>query len=193
MQRSLMLQDGTPILVRPYLATDMDASFRFYQKISQEERRFLRIDVSQREVLERQFHDVMDGKAVRLIALADGEIAGMALVELSPERWDAHRGELRVSVAPAFRGKGLGKLLIADLFRAAKAKGLQRMVARFVPEQRSIRALLEELGWRVDAVLPGYVRDLAGETHDQVVMSCNLDECYEAMAADTQSDNWPDG
>ncbi|MBN2799473.1 MAG: GNAT family N-acetyltransferase [Deltaproteobacteria bacterium] len=193
MRKSEMLRDGTEIILRDYTPADMDASYRFYQRLAPEERAYMRIDVTRRDVLERQFRDVAEGRAVRLVAMAGDELVGTGVVELSPISWDSHRGELRLSVAPEYRNKGLGRKLVTELFREAKERGVQKAVARFMPEQGAIRGLLEHLGWHMDAVLPGFVRDQTGTSHDQVVMSCTMDECWEELQGYYSSDDWPDG
>ncbi len=51
MERTIVLKDGRTVHIRPLLATDTDASLAFFGGLPPEERRYLRRDVTDPEVV----------------------------------------------------------------------------------------------------------------------------------------------
>jgi len=76
-----------------------------------------------------------------------------------------------VLVSPAWRGKGLGRVLIQECFAQALELGLKKLVAQMTTDQRSAIAVFEELGFRAEALLSRHVADRSGAFHDLVLLS----------------------
>ncbi len=83
-------------------------------------------------------------------------------------------GEIRVLVRPDYRDLGVGRRLAFDVFAIAKDLGLDKIIARMTPEQKRTRARLERLGFTLDAVLHGFVRNRGGKGRDLLVMSSDV-------------------
>ena len=79
--------------------------------------------------------------------------------------------ELRVLVAADYRGKGLGRLLTQEAFRAALRSGIEKMVARMTLDQKGAISTFESLGFRPEALLKDHVKDRQGGLHDLIMMS----------------------
>ncbi len=175
------LRDGTMVLLRPPDLDDVDRAFRYFHELPENERKYLRFDVSRREVVERLIREAQEGRAYRVLALDDDDVVGHGALELSRDTWQSHVGELRVIVAPGYRRRGLGGLLIKVLFRAAEEHDVEKAVIRLAGPQLVVRTVCERLGFAVDAVLKNQVRDADGEVHDLIVMSYGLDEVSRAL------------
>ena len=69
MKKMLRLKDGTQVLIRPMTLDDLDRAFAFFKGLPEEDRIFLRFDVTQRDLLEERIRMVETGKVKRLVAV----------------------------------------------------------------------------------------------------------------------------
>ena len=72
------------------------------------------------------------------------------------------------------RGKGLGRVLAAEVLQLAHDKGLQKLVARMAVEQKGAAQVFGRLGFRTEALLSDFVMDREGRTHDLIVMTYDM-------------------
>ena len=87
--------------IRPIEAGDGPALSRFFERIPESDRTFLKEDVADPRVLEHWAQP----DASRTIAIDEGEVVGsVAVVPL--HGWSSHVGEVRLVVDPANRGRG---------------------------------------------------------------------------------------
>jgi RimJ/RimL family protein N-acetyltransferase len=187
------LKDGTAVVLREPTMDDVDRSVRFFQGLPPEDLRYLRVDVRQREVVERRIQQAQEGRVHRIVAVAGDDIIADGALEISGEDWSRHLGEIRVIVARDYRCRRLGAMLIGELFRAAQRQRVEKVVAKMAAPQTAARKIFDRLGFRVDAVLPDHIKDSEGELHALVVMSCTLDEVWRQMQDFYRNDDWPDG
>lgn len=87
---------------------------------------------------------------LRLVAVEDGRVAGWAAASPVSDRC-AYAGvvEDSVYVDPACQGRGVGRLLLAELIAAAEASGVWTMQAGIFPENVASVALHTSCGFRV--------------------------------------------
>ncbi len=186
------LSDGTTVFLRPPDMDDLERSLEFFRQLPQSERRYLRFDVTQREVVERLIREAGEGRAYRILALVDDEVVGHGALELSRDTWQSHIGEIRVIVTPTYRQRGLGAHLISELFRTAEEQDVERVVSRLAERQFAVRKVCERLGFVLEAVLRDRVRDAGGGVHDLIVMGCGVDDVSRAMRELYQEDEFPE-
>jgi GNAT superfamily N-acetyltransferase len=187
------LKDGTTVLLREPTMDDVEGSFRFFQDLPPEDRRYLRVDVTKRDIVERRIRDSVEGRIYRLLALMDDKIVADGALEFSGERWRQHVGEIRVIVAREYQRLRLGALLIKALYHTAHDRGVEKVVAKMAAPQTGARKIFERLGFHVDSVLPDYIKDADGNLQSMVVMSCSLDEMSRELKGFYKTDHWPDG
>lgn len=94
-----------------------------------------------------------------LLCECDGEFAGCVALR----RFDAHDCEMkRMHVTPAFRGRGLGRVLAMAIIAEAKAVGYRRMLLDTMPFMTAAHRLYESLGFKP---IPAYRHNpVAGTT-----------------------------
>jgi len=173
--RELKLRDGSKVSLRLMTAKDGGAIHDFAGKLSPDDLLFLRTDITDKAGVDDWVAAVKGGSNTSVLAFAKDDLVGYASVSRTPARWTRRVGELRVNIAPAQRGTGLGKALTAEVFEVARDLGLRKLTAQMTPDQAGARAVFEHLGFQVEALLADWVEDRKGRPRDLLVMSYDLD------------------
>ncbi len=168
------MRDDRTASLRLMEKSDRDSILDFARSLPPDDLLFLRKDITDPKVVDEWVRDVEAGRTITVLADADGELVGYGSLWLDESFWGRHVGEIRLLVRPDYRGLGVGRRLSFDVFAIAKDLGLDKIIARMTPEQKRTRARLERLGFTVDAVLRGFVRDREGKPHDLLVMSSDV-------------------
>lgn len=177
------LRDGTQVVIRPLRAIDGAELLEFYRAFPEEERQFLRDDVSSPEWVERFLKKVDFEEVVSLVAELDGAVVGETTLYRTRYGWTRHVGEIRVAVAHSLRRKGLGTALARTLVRLATNMGIEKMVVQVVENQVAARRTFEKLGFTHEATLRAHVRDIRGLKRDLLVLSNDVSHIWQAMEA----------
>ena len=170
--RTVALADGTQIRFRLMTPADAYRMHAFARSLPKDDLQFLRVDITKMVAVLHWAQNIKAGLTVTVLAEKDGEIAGYASMHNDQVSWQRHLGELRIQVAPAFRGKGLGSALGREIFAIAPERGIEKIVAQMTPDQQQAIALVKQHGFRQEAVLRGFVIDRSGRTSDLLVMTC---------------------
>lgn len=168
------LKDGTEVRLRPSRLEDFEKSLRFFQDLSEEDLLYLRLDVTDPEVVRARLKTDPFYNVFRLVVEKDDRIVADATLRWPKAGWTAHVGEARIIIAPDFRRKGLASILYRELFVQAVKLGLEKIEAHMMPQQVSARRCLEKLGFQEEGVLQGFVKDRDGMLQDLVVMSTEV-------------------
>ncbi len=112
--------------------------------------------------------------AVFLVAEADGQIVGVLNCRGGKRRAVRHAVSLGISVAREWRGRGVGKALMARVVEWAKGTGIVKRIElnTFARNQRAIH-LYEQFGFQVEGRRRRAVRK-SGEYQDELVMALLL-------------------
>jgi L-amino acid N-acyltransferase YncA len=181
MEKTVALNDGTEVLIRSMKSGDLEPLLVFYKALPEEDRRFLRVDVTKRENVERGFKRVESGEVKRLLAFHGEEVVAEGSLELEGHNWKEHVGELRLIVARGFQRKGLGTLMARELYTLAAGLKVDEIMVRMMRPQRGARRIFRKLGFQEAVMLPEYVKDLHGIKQDMVVMRCDLETLWREM------------
>ncbi|MEW6642151.1 MAG: GNAT family N-acetyltransferase [Pseudomonadota bacterium] len=166
--RSVVL-DGDTFTLRLMAPGDEDAILQFAHGLPEHDLLFLPRDISEPRVVKAWMSEIGRG-IISLLAIHDGQIVGCATLVRDLLSWSKHVGELRIVTARAVRHRGLGRLLLQDIFAVAIAEGVDKIYAQMTTDQRAAIALFEDLGFRAEALLREHVRDRSGHAHDIVTM-----------------------
>ncbi|MFT7722567.1 MAG: GNAT family N-acetyltransferase [Roseateles sp.] len=162
---------GTAVEIAPMTSRDGAALTDLVATLPPHDLLFLRRDLSHPKVIAAWMRALDEGELASLVARADGRMVGCTAIFTDALSWSRHVGELRVLLDPAWRGRGLGRVLMQECFVQALALGLTKLVAQMTTDQRAAIAVFEELGFRAEALLSRHVRDRDGALHDLVLMS----------------------
>jgi RimJ/RimL family protein N-acetyltransferase len=146
------LPDGTHLLLRALRPSDADALRAGFERLSPESRyrRFLTVLPSLSERMLRYLTEVDGNNHFAIVAgfvspdLKTEEGAGVARFVRLPD--DPDVAEAAVTVVDAFQGKGIGKILLSTLVRAAAQRGIRKFRAEVLPSNLAIQRLLASIG-----------------------------------------------
>lgn len=155
-------------------AEDKELFKHFIRSLPPEDNFYLLVDVQRDEAIDSWMKGVESGATLSVIALEDNQMIGYANLHTNEVPWIRHVGELRLSVSPAYRSRGLGKTLANEVFAIAKARGLQKIWARMAGSQKAAQSLFESLGFHAEALLADFVKNANGRTEDLVIMSYDV-------------------
>ena len=179
--KTVTSDDGKKIEIRAMTAKDRDAILDFARQLPEEDLLFLRVDLTEPAVVDEWVANLERGLSTSLLAYEGRTLAGYATVHVNPARWTRRVGEIRVNVGPAYRAKGLGRNLTAQIFDIARALGLKKLTATMTMDQTGAQAAFRRLGFVPEAVLADYVEDRKGVSRDLVIMCYDIDGLTEQM------------
>lgn len=105
-----------------------------------------------------------------LVAEVDGEVAGVAYINLSPFRKLAHQGLFTLIVSQKHRGKGVGTKLMEQLHKLAKEGfGLEMLHLEVYEGNPAIR-LYRRLGYRECGFQSHWIKLPSGEYRGKIFM-----------------------
>jgi L-amino acid N-acyltransferase YncA len=181
MQKKETLKDGSQVLVRTLTLKDLDKLMKFYRSLPDKDRRYLRVDVLNKDVVAQRIKMTKTGDIVRIVALYGNQIIADGTLEFSAEEWKKHQAELRVNVGKDFKHKGMGTILLRELHYIAAKERVEKAVVRFMRPQAAARNICRKLGFHEEIVIPDYVRDQKGKTHDMVIMTANMKDFWNEL------------
>jgi L-amino acid N-acyltransferase YncA len=181
--RSAPLDGGGEVTLRFMCPDDGPALLAFARALPAHDLLFLRRDITQTAAIDNWVRGLEQDTISTLLAERDGTVQGYATVDRGELSWSPHVAELRVLVAEAMRGKGLGRLLTWEAFAVALALGIEKMMAQMTLDQKGAIAVFEGMGFRPEALLRDHVKDRAGNKHDLLVLSRDVVKFQAQMTA----------
>jgi RimJ/RimL family protein N-acetyltransferase len=181
--RTIHLRDGLTLSVRPTGEGDEAVLLDFYRELPQEDRLFLKDDVTTESWAERFIRRIGRGEATSLIAELDGKVLAEATLYRATHGWSTHVGELRVAVARAYRRRGLATALAGLLVRLATDQGVDKFIVEVVENQVGALRTFEKLGFHKEAVLRDHVKDRSGMRRDLLILANDVSHIWAAMEA----------
>ncbi len=174
--KSISLPDGAVVEIRLMTASDRDAILAFSQALPQQDLLFLRVDLTQPDVVDNWIQNIETGHSTSIVVYdGDENLIGYATVHRNPAPWTRRVGELRVNVSSEYRTRGLGKNLTSEIFDVARSIGVKKLMANMTPDQHGAQAAFRRLGFVPEALLADYVEDRNGTCRDLVIMSYAID------------------
>ncbi len=181
MGKSIKLRDGTSVEVRALTGADVDKTFIFFSKLEPADRAYLRIDVTDRKIVEERLRSLAGSNVNRIAAFVDEEIVADAALELNPFGWKRHLAEYRIIVASDYKRKGLGMVMAGELYELAIKEKVEEMVVELMSPQKEAKKIFERLGFEQETVMKNMVVDVNGQKQDLILMRCNLNEIWNRI------------
>ena len=163
--------DSSAITIRAPGRGDQATLARFAGAMPPHDLLFLARDIREPKVLDAWLSAQEHGQIATLVAVAGGEVVATIAALSDRFSWSPHVWDIRLLVAPDWRGQGLGRRLLDQIITAAIGAGAAKLTARMTPDQSGAITLFEECGFRAEALLHGQVRAADGSLHDLAVLA----------------------
>src|SRR3990172_696644 len=128
------LRDGAAVKIRPLEPGDKDALLEFFLGIGEEERFYLRDDVTSPAVINQWTEKVAYNAVLPLVAMVGERIVAEGVLIRRRGGARSHLGEIRLLVAPGYRGRGLGTVMIQELCDVADDADLNGVLLETVAD-----------------------------------------------------------
>ncbi len=167
------MRDGARVLLRPLVPDDKKALLEFFLPISVEERRYMRHNVNDPELINSWADQVDYDKVFPLVAVVGDRIVGEATLHFQdgPAR---HRAELRIFLAKDFKRRGLGTKLIQGLIDVARKRSIYIVEAQVVIDHVEVIKALQKAGFESLCTFEDYFMLPDGELRDVVHLMLRL-------------------
>jgi len=190
MDKTEKLKDGTEVRIRKLVVEDLDRLMEFFQDLPLEDRKYLKFDVTDRKAVAKRLRRVETGDDIRIIAIHGGVVVASGVVELSGEAWSKHQGEIRVIIARPFQKRGLGTIMIRELYFISVQNNLKTIVAKMMRPQVGAQKIFRSLGFREDSLMPDFVKDIKGDSQDLIVMTCDIKDLWKQLDRAFSESDW---
>jgi len=178
--KELVLRDGSTVTVRPLQLADEQLLLEFFLGIPEQERYFLKDEVTSPALIAQWTQNLDFARALPIVALAEGRVVAEGVLIRRRGNARSHLGEVRVVVAPDYRQRGLGTLLIRDLCDIADDAALDRVIFEAVAgEQADAIEAAERMGFIRSGTIEGGARDYDGRLHDLILLAMPLGKWYQ--------------
>jgi L-amino acid N-acyltransferase YncA len=167
------LKDGARVLIRPLIPDDRQALLDLFLPVPAEERRFMRHDIGNPEVIAGWAEHIDYDKIFPLVAVVGDRIVGDATLHFNTGT-ARHRAEMRVFLAKDFRRRGLGSKLSQALIDLAKRRDLYLLEVQIVRDLSNDIKAMEKVGFEVKCMFEDYYMLPDGELRDVVHMILRL-------------------
>ncbi|TET18865.1 MAG: N-acetyltransferase [Candidatus Cloacimonadota bacterium] len=179
--KEVTLKSGEKVILRPMVKEDEKMLLEFFLRLPEEDRIFLRDDVSDPKVVKSWAENVNYKHVIPILAEIDGKIIGDATLHRRTTEELQKIGEIRIVIDKDFRRHGLGALLAREIYYVALSLKYGKLVAEVFEEQRGVLKMCETLGFRHERILISRAVDLQGRKRNLVVMIEDVDALWKAI------------
>jgi L-amino acid N-acyltransferase YncA len=168
--KKITLPEGLSLTLRPMTRDDQYALYSFFISLGAEDRRFLRNVVTDRKLIEKWARNLNYDQVLPILAEYEGRIVANATLHYQTFGWGRHVAEIRVTVAPEFQGRRVGKTLIEELTALASRSKVKKLLARIVTNRQGVITAFEKAGFSQLTVLKNYVKDLQSQQYADITL-----------------------
>jgi RimJ/RimL family protein N-acetyltransferase len=172
--KEAILKDGTRVTLRPLERGDAEQLVAFFQRIPEDDRWYLRHDVSNPTTVRQWALGVDYERVIPIVAIHEGQIIGDGTLHRRHYGSTRHVGEVRIVIDPDYRTKRLGTWMLLDIVQLATGLGLEKLVAEVASNETAALKAIRRLDFVREAVIPEFHKDRAGNECELVVMVKNL-------------------
>lgn len=167
--------DGISYLIRYPKKTDLQELFRYINELSKE-KTYISLQgeemslKEEREFLNKTLRKIKAANSVALVVESNGKIVGISDISRR-ERAEKHTGVFGITLAKEFRGKGIGRKLMALVVEEARKNLKDLKLIRLVcfADNKKACKLYQSFGFKEYGKLPGGIL-YRGEPTDEILM-----------------------
>jgi putative acetyltransferase len=178
--KQVALRDASEVTVRPLNSEDEQPLAEFFQGIPEEDRFFLKDEVTSPSVIRQWMENLDYDRALPIVAVSGESIVGEAVLVRKRGNARSHVAEIRVTVTPAWRNKGLGTALIRELCDIANDAELDKVLFETVDDcEANAAEAARAIGFVTAGTVEGGARDIHGHLHNISILAMPLGKYYE--------------
>jgi acetyltransferase len=154
LEEQITLRDGSRVALRPIRPEDAASERRFFGSLSERSRyqRFMQYVRELSPQMLARFTQLDYDRELALVALPVGDGADeFAAVGRYAPNLDGRSAEFALVVGDAWQGRGLGRVLLERLVRAAREAGYTALYGHILGANREMLDLAERLGFAMDS------------------------------------------
>jgi RimJ/RimL family protein N-acetyltransferase len=126
------------------------------------------------------------------MALFEDRRVGDCSLHFALYGWSQHVGQIRIVIAREMQKTGLGTIMIREAVRIGMEKGLSKLQADIIEDQKGAVHAFKKAGFRQEAVLKNHVKDHDGKERNLVILKSNINDIWHELEnlyweMDTQS------
>lgn len=182
--KDVILKDGSGVTLRPLRESDQDLVTAMLERFPDDDTWFLgevQVALGSIDTLVRQ---MKTGRAISIAAILEERIIAVATLVARQGGAKGHIGDVSISVDPDFREKHLATWMLLELTNGALSMGLEILIMRLIEDRdASVIRSVRKLEFLKEAVLRNYVKDMAGNFCDQVIMVKRLHRLWDDIEA----------
>ena len=179
--RQVELRDGSSVALRPLAQDDQEALISLFRRIpTQEQGRFFRDPVTDPVVIADWCNHIDPNETLAIVVTEGERIVADGTIRCTRARMKQHVGELRLSVDPGYRDRGVGSVLVSSLLDLAPYLGLDWVDAEVSTNEPEALDFLEHMRFTRHGLLPDHARDGLGGVFDVVILSRHVGRDIEA-------------
>jgi hypothetical protein len=182
--KDVILKDGSGVTLRPLCAADQALVNAMLERFSEDDNWFLGEMQNTLGSIDSLIKGMESGRALSIAAILEERIIAVATLVARPGGAKGHIGDVSISVDPDFREKHLATWMLLELINGGLSMGLQILIMRLIKDRdASLVRSMEKLEFLEEAVLRDYVKDMAGNLCDQVIMVKRLRRLWDNIEA----------
>ena len=169
-----VLRDERRVMLRQFTEKDVDALYEFFRHLPSDYRRFAWDAIDNRSLIEAWGRSIDYGKVFPILAWSGTKVVADATLHRRKGGPLRLVGRIKWMIDPAFRGVGLGTLLVNHLIDIGRDHGLRHLSCMLISDlEADAVKTLETLGFK-SLVEPGYGTDPDGAQHDMTKLVLRL-------------------
>ncbi|NIQ99909.1 MAG: hypothetical protein GTN78_06860, partial [Gemmatimonadales bacterium] len=90
--KKVRLRDGTEVQLRPMVAEDREGLLAFFQDLPEDDRMFLKEDVTKPETIDRWVRNLDYDRVLPILAMKDEKVVGDGTLHMDRYGWSRHVG-----------------------------------------------------------------------------------------------------
>lgn len=162
------------LVIRPMESRDERSLAEFFRRMPVDERRLFKDDVTSSSVIRGWIRSLDYTNILPLLVFDQERVVADATLHRDQKGWSRHVGEVRLSLDPDYRGRGLARKLLEEFVSIGPELKVAILNASILDVQYDARELVDSVGFVHIATLPQHVIDLAGRVHDVLLYSQTL-------------------
>ena len=168
------MTEDSAVEIRRSTPEDFHGFYECFAGICRERRFLALVDPPPKEAAREFIEGARARGMVQYVALADARVVGWC--DIVPHAWEGfrHSGRLGMGVAPAFRGKGIGRRLLDATIDGAHEAGLTRIELEVFSSNTNAIRLYERYGFDHEG-LHRRGRIIDGRVEDVIMMGLLLE------------------